>query len=57
MKINNDDKQLMDELFKCLSEAVDLIDDIMIGDYKPDSLTTQPWLSVLEEYKMRDVNE
>ena len=30
-------------LESCLSEAIDLVEDIVKGDYTPDSFTTQPW--------------
>jgi len=37
-----------DELKSCLSEAIDLMEDVRSGDYKPDYFTTQPWKRVLE---------
>ena len=37
------------ELEECLSEAVDLMEDVRIGAYKPDSVTTQPWKRALSE--------
>lgn len=37
------------ELEECLSEAVDLMEDIRVGAYKPDSVTTQPWKRILSD--------
>jgi len=37
------------EIEECLSEAVDLMEDIRVGAYKPDSCTTQPWRIILSE--------
>ena len=37
------------ELTSCLSEAVDLMEDVITGDYKPDSFTTQPWRAALKQ--------
>ena len=31
------------ELEECLREAIILMEDVRTGDYKPDTLTTQPW--------------
>lgn len=37
------------ELEGCLKEAVDLMEDVITGDYRPDSFTTQPWRTALLE--------
>lgn len=34
---------------ECLEEAVDLMEDVLAGNYKPDSFTTQPWRSALSK--------
>lgn len=34
---------------ECLREAIDLVEDIRAGGYKPDSFTTQPWRAALRE--------
>ena len=39
----------VEELESCLREAIDLMEDIREGNYKPDSFTTQPWHTVLEK--------
>ncbi len=39
---------LIHNLKKCLSEAVDLMEDVYSGDYSPDSFTTQPWITILD---------
>lgn len=31
-----------------LQEAVDLMEDVRTGEYKPDSFTTQPWREALK---------
>lgn len=31
-----------------LSEAIDLMEDVRTGRYKPDSFTTQPWKQALD---------
>jgi len=36
-----------EELKNCLKEAIDLMEDIINGKYKPDSFTTQPWKKTL----------
>jgi len=36
------------ELEECLQEAITLMEDVRTGDYKPDTLTTQPWKQALE---------
>ena len=46
--INEMSVQRVFELRDCLAEAVDLVDDIREGDYKPDSFTTQPWRAALK---------
>lgn len=37
------------ELEECLAEAVDLMEDVRVGAYKPDSCTTQPWKRILSD--------
>lgn len=39
----------IDELSELLSEAIDLMEDTRNGEYKPDSLTTQPWRLALQQ--------
>lgn len=39
------------EIRKCLSEAIDLMEDVITGDYKPDSFTTQPWKNALHPHE------
>ena len=39
----------IEELTSCLREAVDLMEDVMTGAYKPDSFTTQPWRTALTQ--------
>ena len=39
----------VEELTECLTEAVDLMEDIREGEYKPDSFTTQPWRAALKQ--------
>jgi broad-specificity NMP kinase len=34
-------------LRECLSEAIDLVESVRTGEYKPDSFTTQPWKKAL----------
>ena len=36
------------EVVDCLSEAIDLMEDVRTGNYKPDSFTTQPWKKALK---------
>jgi hypothetical protein len=35
------------QLYECLSELVDLFDDMVAGEYPPDSFTTQPAKEIL----------
>ena len=35
------------EIESCLGEAIDLMEDIIKGEYVPDSFTTQPWRKAL----------
>ena len=46
--LSNDSK----ELASCLAEAVDIIEGIRMGSYKPDCMTTQPWLRALKNYNI-----
>ena len=41
--------QYISELEEYLGEAVDLMEDVRIGAYAPDSVTTQPWKRILSE--------
>ena len=36
------------EVSDCLKEAIDLMEDVRTGDYKPDTLTTQPWTNAIK---------
>lgn len=36
------------EYRECLEEAVVLMENVVSGDYKPDSFTTQPWRALLK---------
>ena len=38
-KLETENKRLRE----CLSEAIDLVESVRTGEYKPDSFTTQPW--------------
>jgi hypothetical protein len=31
------------DVASCLDEAIDLMEDVELGGYTPDSFTTQPW--------------
>ena len=42
-KLQNENEKLKD----CLKEAIDLMEDTISGEYKPDSFTTQPWKRAL----------
>ena len=44
------------ELRECLAEAVDLMEDVRVGAYKPDSCTTQPWKRILSD-NGKDIHE
>jgi len=35
------------EVAECLSEAIELMEAVREGEYKPDSVTTQPWRNAL----------
>lgn len=37
----------MSEIRDCLAEAIDLMEGVLEGTYKPDSFTTQPWRQAL----------
>jgi len=39
--------KLIGECRECLSEAIDLMNNVRSGDYIPDSFTTQPWDTLL----------
>jgi hypothetical protein len=40
-------KRRFEAVRECLLEAIDLMEDVKEGTYKPDSLTTQPWKKVV----------
>lgn len=48
------DEVNIDELESCLGEAVDLMEDVIKGEYTPDSFTTQPWRKALNNIKAID---
>lgn len=37
------------EIKECLQEAIDLMEAVIAGEYKPDSFTTQPWKNAISE--------
>ena len=43
----NEAADRIEQLQSLLSEAVDLMEGVRTGDYKPDSFTTQPWRAAL----------
>ena len=47
----------VEELTSCLSEAVDLTEDVIAGDYKPDSFTTQPWRAALKQEQDETIDD
>ena len=47
----------IEELISCLSEAVDLTEDVIAGDYKPDSFTTQPWRAALKQEQGETIDD
>ncbi len=39
----------VEKLSSCLEEAIDLMEDVREGKYKPDSFTTQPWRKAIDD--------